>query len=382
MADVAPSKGTPAQKGSTTTTSSTRQLNEEEKGVDQLAKQTLVNNEEIETKAVIAPTEMRSPKAEEIERFEPPQISFQAVESVEFEKEKETYKPPLSIHDKWASKVKDVLLKEKEQAPMDRIVSARKKIASVKKMYSSILSASPETPLQNEVNFLLTTGKLERIKGGMGGVYLLSDADNNPRYVIKPGDEALLALNNGKKFASPYLDEDGKCSSAPGIGIYEAVENAELSYKAAELFNLQTITPKTEVMIIEHPLFHNLFDDTQEKESREGRMVEKIQPSTKQKVCLVQSYLDGYQDMGSYLVSAATLPAEELQRLFNEDFAAYQKLEEEHILRISIIHNMKPLRFLPLLQEKKMGMRGIYFVKKHPLQLNKNKVKKNRHQLI
>ena len=90
-----------------------------------------------------------------------------------------------------------------------------------------------------------------------------------------------------------------------GLASTEAVQNAELSYKAAELFNLQTITPKTEVMIIEHPLFHNLFDDTQEKRSREGRMVEKIQPSTKQKVCLVQSYLDGYQDMGSYLVSAA-----------------------------------------------------------------------------
>ena len=43
-------------------------------------------------------------------------------------------------------------------------------------MYSSILSASPETPLQNEVNFLLTTGKLERIKGGMGGVLFSSRA--------------------------------------------------------------------------------------------------------------------------------------------------------------------------------------------------------------
>ena len=146
MADVAPSKGTPAQKGSTTTTSSTRQLNEEEKGVDQLAKQTLVNNEEIETKAVIAPTEMRSPKAEEIERFEPPQISFQAVESVEFEKEKETYKPPLSIHDKWASKVKDVLLKEKEQAPMDRIVSARKKSLVSKRCIAQYFLLHPKPP--------------------------------------------------------------------------------------------------------------------------------------------------------------------------------------------------------------------------------------------
>lgn len=236
---------------------------------------------------------------------------------------------PLSIHDKWASPQFKEIADSWSLDYVERVGEARTLIADIKSMYRKILSESSPSPLQLQVMDLLNTGTLVSVSGGKGGVYFLLDSKGLPKFVLKPGDESNLAINNNKMFASPFLDGEG-ISPVKGICIYEAVQNAELSSFAAELFGLQDITPHTEVMIIEHPIFHDLLDGTSEYNTPRFKKLDEKTPASKEKVCSVQPFIKGCVDIGSLLCAKSNLEPEEIKRLLKEKPEEYEILEKKH----------------------------------------------------
>lgn len=307
-----------------------RPLSGEEEEVEKLSSKILEKKTDTETQVVESEKEISSPTPEEKKVLEESGIVSKAVESVESEK--------ISIHDKWASPIFKEIVDNEGGDFFARISAARIRIAEVKEMYRPILARTPPTTIQREAAELLKNGSLVSEKGGKGGVYFLLDTMGKPKFVIKPGDESNLALNNGKKFASPFLEDDG-IRPVKGVKIYEATQNAELAYFAAELFGLQEITPKTEVMIIEHPAFHDLLDGTSEKMDPLVRKMEEALPASKEKVCAVQVFIEGCWDIGSLLCSQSKLEPEEIKRMMKEDREEYEKLELKHSPR-DLDHDM------------------------------------------
>lgn len=304
-----------------------RPLNDEEFEVNQAVRHIFLEHQDVEAKVVDVSVALPAPTFEDAARFEPAEIPFQAISSVKEELEKEA---PHSLHDKWiVPAIKDVI-HENEWDVMERISAARLKIDGIKQMYRSLQAGLPKTAMQTEVDMLLATGKMVIAEGGSGGVYFLCDSEGTPKYVIKPVDEALLTINNGKKKASPLFDEDGKGAPKEGIRIYEAVQNADLASKAAEIFKLSQATPNTEVMILEHPLFHDILDGTVEKESREAKQLEEKMPTTREKVCSVQPFVSGFQDMGTFLATQGRVQSEYVKELFQKDREAYKAFEAIH----------------------------------------------------
>lgn len=340
----------------------TRPLKKEETAVNELG-QTLVHQVDVETTAVTVTQQLRAPTIEEKNHLEASRIASTALVSVRQEST-----PLPSVHDKWASPAFKSILEDAGgiENTMERILDAREKVAQVKEMYRSLQSEAPVTAMQTDVQALLTSATIKSVNGGKGGVYFLCDHLDKPKYVLKPGDEALLAINNGKKMASPFLDDDGICAPVSGVRIYEAVQNAELAYQAAEIFNLQHITPKTEVMIIEHPAFHDILDGAQEKRDPHAQALEKAMPTTKEKTCIVQPFMEGYWDMGSHLAAQANVEPIEIGRLFKEDYDAYQKLEEAHTPRDIDQSQYERITILAFIIGEKDGNAGNLMCSKTP----------------
>lgn len=283
--------------------------------------------EKTETRSVEVPQKVGSPDHADKEKFEPAGIVGKALASVKGEKERII---PISIHDKWALPSFEDILLDRDLEVMDRVLEARKKVEEIKALYRELYPESFSTPMRAEVQALLKNGSMEKVKGGNSGVYLLRDAEGKPKFIIKPCDEGYLAINNGKKKASPFFNEDNVCAPCRGIGIYEtAVQNAEISYEAAKLLKLEHVTPEVEVMILEHPLFHDIFDNTEEQNSRSAQKVESEMPTTREKVCSVQPYLEGYFDIGTYLATVASLSPKEYTNLEATNQEEYKRIRKE-----------------------------------------------------
>jgi len=225
-------------------------------------------------------------------------------------------KPATSVHSKWATFVKA----QPQDLPgfVRQITYVKGKIEEIKDMYRKELEQQPLTPIRDEVQILLITGTLKPVKGGYGGVYCLHDSKGEPKYIIKPADEAACALNNGKGHASPWYSDE----------IYSSVQNAELAYKCAELLDIQDITPKTEVMIIEHPAFHDILEGTIEGQDPSVQEMNKRFSPVKEKVCSVQPFVKGFWDLGTHLANQSTLEADELAKLCSENPNELEKLED------------------------------------------------------
>ncbi|MCC5832028.1 MAG: hypothetical protein JJU12_03175 [Chlamydiales bacterium] len=157
-------------------------------------------------------------------------------------------------------------------------------------------------------------------KGGKGGVYYLQDKNGRRRFVLKPLDESNLAVNNGKKNGSICF-ESGEGAPANGVHIYESVQNAELAYKVAEFLGFSEITPESEVMILEDDRFHdNLHHLLGEK-------------TPKEKVVLVQRYVEGCWDIGTLLCDKTKMQEEEIKNLMKneEGIKKLESLKEEYM---------------------------------------------------
>ncbi len=246
-----------------------------------------------------------------------------------------------SIHDKFDSNLPAMTTND----ALNCVVSSRKFILEQKEEYRKLLGTLP-TPMALDIFEILEQGgKLEKCSGGLGGVYFLSNSAGKKEYVIKPFDEVNGALNNGKNHASPFIkgadytfenqeeigvksesfseaptgekdindetaidgeEEEEENVSAyaddPGIHIYETAKNAQLAFTTAKLLEIPEATPETEIMIIEHQDFHDILDGI--KDAGVDDIESKI-PTSKEKVCTVQKYIPGCEDLGSILIKKA-----------------------------------------------------------------------------
>jgi hypothetical protein len=301
-----------------------RKLNKQEEVVDEKSKETFPPQSDIETKAVDAPRERRSSSPEEKEKYEHPEIASEATSSVKGEQQES--KKPLSVHDKWVSPNFKETLEKKGMNLYDQIEKGRAREESIKQMYRRIQAGQPETAMQAEVRKLLKTQKLEPQTDGEGDVYFLRDEKGEVKYVIKTADGAALTINNDKNRASPFFLGDGVYKNK-GVDPYESsVINPEIALKVAKWLGLEEVTPYLEVMILAGD-FPDILDGTEEKKSSEAEELEKRMPTTRERVCSVQVFRKGCQDILSYLAGQVSLTPAKIVEMISENEEAFRELE-------------------------------------------------------
>lgn len=108
--------------------------------------------------------------------------------------------------------------------------------------------------------FYVDPNCLERIPDGISGSYFLLDAEGNKRYVVKPIDEDCGCLNNPKGYMSLMM----KSPIRDDMPLYLSSLKEALTYEAVKSIGIQSVAPKTILVILESPGF-SYFDltDTQ-----------------------------------------------------------------------------------------------------------------------
>jgi len=275
----------------------------------------------------IAPQKKVGPSALVIQDKFGTSIVTKAIQGVKqgLQEQEAPNKSAISIFTKWeAAKFKLQIEFPKDiHSLVQQISIAKEKIQQTKEMYSKELAQQSSTPMRDEVQTLLVTGTLKPIQGGHGGVYCLYDSKGEPKYILKPADEAPYTLNNGKGKSMPLYSDELSC-------FYQTVQNAELAYKCAELLNIQDITPRIEVMIIKHPAFHDIFEDTIEAQDPRVQEIEKRFPATKEKVCSVQPFIQNFHDLGTHFCQQSQLTVEELVQLKDEYPSRFKELQRKY----------------------------------------------------
>lgn len=95
----------------------------------------------------------------------------------------------------------------------------------------------------NQLDHTLATGSLTLLEEGCGAAYVLYDAADTPRFIIKPADEDHGCINNPKghkdKTTSPFL----------------SAQKEGASYALAALCQLEDLIPFTTIGLLSHPSF-------------------------------------------------------------------------------------------------------------------------------
>jgi hypothetical protein len=186
------------------------------------------------------------------------------------------------------------------------IRSRQQEINDKKELFRSKMNEDrSHEEVQNQVQDIAKEGKLDALSGGSGGAYLLKDANNTPRFVVKPNDEDILCLNNRKKCASPLVDSQLRIRA--DIPTYESAQNEALASDIADLVGLNQIAPKTVLVILENDSFH-LFTDQVSGPFKEDLIPEK----GKEKLCSAQEFIPNSEDLLDYTkrMSAARTPCQ------------------------------------------------------------------------
>lgn len=171
-----------------------------------------------------------------------------------------------------------------------QIGERRAEISQVKEAYRETLSKEPVAPGFEDVQDLIKTGSLQKIDGGNSGVYLLKDAEGQPRFIIKPYDECPSGLNNPKGLGSPHPSK-----------FYGEFINESLASSIAEKIGVADCTPKCTVMILEHQGFADITDDLTSKKNKENYGF-----VDKEKLCSVQTFVPGCKDLQETLFTVDT----------------------------------------------------------------------------
>jgi len=149
---------------------------------------------------------------------------------------------------------------------------------------------------------------------GISGTYFLSDREGTKRFVIKPIDEDIDCLNNGKGFSSPYTSS----TIRDNITLYRSAMRETLSYEIGK--NLGVV-PHTALAILDCSAFNDQIDQLLPDER--VRYEQFIGCHNLEKLCSVQEFIpnsktlfEGLQDL-----QAAGLSDDEIEaRIDQRDF--------------------------------------------------------------
>ncbi len=145
----------------------------------------------------------------------------------------------------------------------------------------------------DELEYTLSTGTIQPSKLGGGGVYILYNALDQPAFVIKPEDEAILCLNNPKHRGSPFNDPFHRLRDE--IPLYKTCET-EVSVSAiAKEIGIKDCTPETRLMIISSSLFYDLSTHLRGLEKEE--FIAKSGLPNREKLCSVQRFVSESLDL-------------------------------------------------------------------------------------
>jgi len=145
----------------------------------------------------------------------------------------------------------------------------------------------------DEFERVLATGTILPSKLGGGGVYILYNALDEPSFIIKPNDEAILCLNNPKHRGSPFNDTSHRLRDQ--IPLYKTCET-EVSVSAlSREVGIGHCTPDVRMMILSSPLFYDLSSHLQGKE-KELFNAQCGKPNG-EKLCSVQRFIPDSLDL-------------------------------------------------------------------------------------
>lgn len=130
---------------------------------------------------------------------------------------------------------------------------------------------------------VLKTGYLSKIKDVISGVYILYDAEDQPKYIVKPSDERIFCVNNELTIEKNYSLTSVMRSYVPN---YEGVQREALTYLMANFMGVDYLVPKTIIAIIENEAF---FDIMEHLPSAEG--LNQHSYIDKEKLCSVQVFI-------------------------------------------------------------------------------------------
>ncbi len=211
---------------------------------------------------------------------------------------------------------------EKEGIHFQKIKERRTEIKEQKEKWKAEVDSKLPTDTAVRVKKLEQEGNIKALEGGMGGAYLLNDAAGHPRYVLKPSDEDVLALNNRKCKATLA---SGKSIAIMerlrrGIPLYTTVQAEVLAYRVAADLGFAHITPHTDMVIFRSDGFHDMMDNVEEAKGENGaKVLEEVGgPPDKEKLCSVQEFVPNSIELLDLLNSITT-------RANNEDLTGSQK---------------------------------------------------------
>jgi len=160
---------------------------------------------------------------------------------------------------------------------------------------------------------LSQVGSLSLIQNGLSGSYFLSDENKIPRFVIKPLDEDIGALNNPKGYASPFA-----YSLMADMPLYRSCFREVAAFQMAEQVGVSTIIPRTAFAILYREEFYDVSQQISPKEL--GRFGELMGQGDKEKLCSVQEFVqesktlfEALQDLQQHGLSDG-----DIERLFDQ----------------------------------------------------------------
>lgn len=183
------------------------------------------------------------------------------------------------------------------------LVQERKdQINSIKAHWREKLPSMPSYLNQTQFQSVFSKGILIPAEQGCGGAYFLYNETGKPLYVIKPIDEDLFCLNNRKQYASPFFNHLFRVRSE--IPLYRTAQAEALAFAVAEILGFETLTPKTEMMILSHEAFNQDHE----------------------KLCSVQEYLEEIIDLQELAESFVENQKEDHQILQLIDRESFENL--------------------------------------------------------
>jgi len=185
---------------------------------------------------------------------------------------------------------KQIKLLEKQDLLLEMIAKRKKEIAALKEHWRSKVEnfkSGTEAHFYQEIEECITQGKIVVSSKGYVAAYFLLDANDHPRFVIKPIDEDILCLNNRKNYASPF--NDSRFRVRYDIPLYRSAQAEALSYAVAREIGLAHMTPKTVISIISHENFFDISDPLEADEK--AFFLQHVGSPDKEKLCSIQEYI-------------------------------------------------------------------------------------------
>jgi hypothetical protein len=167
--------------------------------------------------------------------------------------------------------------------------------------------------------YRIQAGQLALSCEGISGAYFLSDKDGNKRFVVKPIDEDIGCLNNGKGFSSPFL----RSTIRDNMPLYLSSMRETLAYEIACKINIANVAPRTVLAILESSAFNDQADQVIPDERVRYERI--VGSRVQEKLCSVQEFIpnsktlfEGLQDLQMSGLSDAEIAARFDQRDFED----------------------------------------------------------------